>query len=391
MEAIDLERVNHFLLRKQHLTENTKTDDILQIVSDIGGLHATGATTPYVSLFARMKSFEKEDLRRELQDKRTLGRIRTVRRTLYVLTKEMIPIAHSATRKFIELRARDFEKHLGITPAIYKNTSKKILEVLDNDGLTAKEVKRALGMDLNISSIMNLMCDQGILIRGLPKKGWKSNIHRYYNFSRFLPDVDLNEVGEEKATGLLVHQYLKSFGPATEKDIVWWTGLRKTPIRKALDDIQEQLLHIEIEGLEGNFVMLGSDEKALKTTRVAQKKTVCFLPASDPHLMGYRERGRYLDYEHYNELFDPSGNATFMILLDGRAVGVWDLEKGKKPLVKLYLLEKVDSSLSKTLRRKAKDIGKFIAEKDVRTKECDSMIPLTERTMGSFMTPLKFS
>ena len=50
---IDLNSVNRFLLHKQHLTDESKTDDILQIARDIYGLHATGPTTPYVSLFAR--------------------------------------------------------------------------------------------------------------------------------------------------------------------------------------------------------------------------------------------------------------------------------------------------------------------------------------------------
>jgi len=38
---------------------------------------------------------------------------------------------------------------------------------------------------------------------------------------------------------------------------------------------------------------------------------------------------------------------------------------------------------------KAQKIGRFIADKEVTVKECDSMIPLKRRTAGGFMSPLK--
>jgi hypothetical protein len=34
-------------MRKQHLTDDSKTDDIVQIVKDVSGLHATIPKTPY--------------------------------------------------------------------------------------------------------------------------------------------------------------------------------------------------------------------------------------------------------------------------------------------------------------------------------------------------------
>jgi len=37
----------------------------------------------------------------------------------------------------------------------------------------------------------------------------------------------------------------------------------------------------------------------------------------------------------------------------------------------------------------AKKIGKFIVEREVQIKECDSMVPLTLRTAGGVMAPLK--
>ena len=61
MDPIPLSHANHFVLRKHHLTEDAKGDDITKIVKDIGGLHSTHPLTPYLSLFARKKKFKRED------------------------------------------------------------------------------------------------------------------------------------------------------------------------------------------------------------------------------------------------------------------------------------------------------------------------------------------
>jgi hypothetical protein len=67
---INLNVVNHFVSRKQHLTDDSWTDDIFQIVKDVGGLHATSPTTPYLSMFSRAKDFTREKLDEELYVKR---------------------------------------------------------------------------------------------------------------------------------------------------------------------------------------------------------------------------------------------------------------------------------------------------------------------------------
>jgi hypothetical protein len=53
------------------------------------------------------------------------------------------------------------------------------------------------------------------------------------------------------------------------------------------------------------------------------------------------------------------------------------------------LFEKARSNVLREIYSKAKKIGKFISGKEVQIKQCRSMVPLTERTMGGFMSPLR--
>lgn len=110
---------------------------------------------------------------------------------------------------------------------------------MDGQGLTTKEIKNEIGTHLDVSLIVNLMCDQGLLIRGEPKAGWKSNIHTYYPFNAYFPDLDLYAVEEADARRSLVMHYIASFGPVSEKDISWWTGFSKGETKLLLKSISE--------------------------------------------------------------------------------------------------------------------------------------------------------
>ena len=114
----------------------------------------------------------------------------------------MISYGFTATRKMAEVTSERYSKYLGIDQETYERISLQILEILKGKGLTTTEIKKELGTKLKLSSIVNLMCDQGLLIRGAPKKGWKSNIHTYFLFQEYFPDIDLN-TDEENAKKLV--------------------------------------------------------------------------------------------------------------------------------------------------------------------------------------------
>ncbi len=390
MREIDLNLVNHFVLQKQHLTERSKVDDIVRIVRDIGGLHATSPTAPYLSLLSRARNFRREQLDDELYVKRNLGKIRYVRKTVYILPKEMIPVAFAAMKKIVEPMSRQYCKYLGVTENEYRETSKRIIGILKGRGLTAKEIKKELGLTKNIFPIVNLMCDRGLLIRSAPKKGWKSNMHTYCLFNDFFPDINLRAVDGAKARELLVKQYLYSFGPVTENDAAWWTGFTRGEIRRILKVLQASITPIEIANIGRRYQMISLEEKNLRSIKHIKKHLVNFLPALDPYIMGYRDRDRYLDRENYSFVYDRSGNAASTIMLDGRITGVWDFVKGQASLIKIFLFKDVEAEVMRAIHFEAKKTGKFIAEREVQIKECSSMIPLTKRTAGGVLTPLKY-
>jgi hypothetical protein len=386
---ITLDKVNHFVLRKQHLTDDSRIDDAIRIARDIGGLHATDSVTPYLSLFARSSNFVKESLDEELYLKKSLGKIRCMRGTLYILTKDMIPMAYAATNGIVEKNSKGYAEFRGVSSEQYEEVSRVILRLLEGKDLSVFEIKKALQTQTDVPSVLNLMCDQGLLVRGRREKGWRDKRHKYSIFREYFPDVELTKYHESEAVTLLLLQYLKSFGPVTENDISWWTGLTKTRVRQALNDLKQQISRLEIADLSGDFIVLSSDLDALREAFHGKKRIVNLLPTLDPYLMGYRDRDRYLDHSKYDFVFDHSGNAAPTIMLDGRVIGVWDFERHVEPTIKIYLLEKVSRDVLKEIHLKARKMGEFIAGKEAKLRECTSMTPLKDRPAGAIMSPLR--
>jgi len=389
MNPLKLELVNQFVLQKQHLSTDSKIDDIVQIADDLCGLHATGTMEPYLTLFARTRNFEKSSLEKELYWNRTLGRIRCMRKTLFIHTKEMIPTAYSATKHIIEQYFTKFFEVYEISEAEYQEYSEKIIKILKENELPTSEVKNRLNGYKKTSQLLGLMCDQGILIRGTPVKGWKDRRNNYALFQNYFPNMNLEQYSESDAIAILVKKYLKTYGPSTENDIAWWCGIGKRKVRAELEKIESEIEKITIAGLDHEYLILKSDREKLGKIKPLKENLVILLPMLDPYIMGYKNRERYIDIEHYYYAFDRSGNATTTIILDGKIIGIWDVVDKPEPTIKTFLFKDINDKVKQLLQIKANTLGKFIIDKDVIVKECKNMEPLTERTAGNFMTPLK--
>jgi hypothetical protein len=394
MKTFPLGRVNAFVLQKHHLTEDPTASDLLEVVNDIGGLHATLATTPYISLFLRLKNFKREDLDETLYTKRLLGKVRYARKTVYVLPKDRVRTAHWALKSLLFTRLEVYLQHLGLILDEYKKLTRDILEIVKGCGKTTKEIKTELGKDafkknLNVSALVNLMCDEGLLIRGKPKAGWKSNLHTYYPFKEYFPDLNLSGMNEFDAKEQMIRQYITSYGPASVKDIAWWTGFPMGDVKEILDILKNDVISVQISGISGSYIVLSSDIGYLDSIDIPDEPRVFLLPALDPYLMGFKDRQRFLDADRSTWIYDRSGNATNSILVDGQIAGVWDWVDQKHPEIKFHLFERTGTDTKKIIKSKASHLGHFLFGTKPLIKEYDSMTPLSQRTMGGFMSPLR--
>lgn len=385
-ESPGLDAVNRIVLRKQHLAGNSTSAGIVEVVRRIGGLHNTGPSTPYLSLFARVPGFSRDMLDEEMYARRNLVRIRCMRNTMHILPCDMLPAAFVATRKITGANAGKFLEYRGVSDDEYRDLSNKITALLADGGRAIAEIKKAIGPVTNMPAVLTIMCDRGILVRG-ETPNWRSNAYTYHLFSEYLPGLSLDSIDDHDAILQLARSYFAAFGPATAEDFAWWSGLGKTKVFNALSEMP--VAHVEIQGLKGDFVLLQDDLHALNETENDAGTVVNFLPWLDPYVMGYKLRERYLSRDFYGFVFDRSGNAANTVVVNGRLSGVWDCPADEGPLVKYFLFEEADNATRKKIVAEAHRMGEFIHGKPISVKECRTMVPLPQRSAGTFMSPLK--
>ncbi len=391
MKILAINIANQFILKKHHLTEDTKINNILQITNDLCGLHATETISPYLTLFTRTNSFNKEELDRLLYKEKKLGRIRGMRKTLFIETIEMIPIVHNSIKSLTKRRDEQYLEIREISKEEYDILSKTVLEMLREKEMATTEIKKALTSQKDIVAIISIMCDQMLLIRGRPLKSWKDRRIFYAPFDKYFPNIKLDEYSQEQAISLLIQKYITSYGPVTIKDITWWLGTNKRQVLSIIDNLETNFERISLSNLNLEYYICKNDLVRLQKLKSFNINILNFLPRLDPYIMGYKDRGRYVDTKNFNYIYDRSGNGTSTIILNGRVIGIWDIIENPNPMLKVFLFEVVEENIIDKIKIEGKKIGKFMTDQVLPIKICDEMTPLTNRTMGGYMSPLKDS
>ncbi len=389
MHIDDLDLINRYVLSKQYLLPETKTDDIVEITDNIGGLHAPVSKTPFLSLLARSNTFNEAQLIEKLEDK-SFVKVKCLRASLYVLSAATLPIYYTATEKMVVAKSAKQLKQLSLSPEETDYLIDEVIELLrKGKGMTSLEINKILESQHNISPVIHYLCDKAQLIRGNPPKGWKSGNHAYYLFDSYLPNIKLNQYDEAQALELMIKQYIKAYSPVSDKDIIWWSGLSRVKVVRTLDAIADSLTTLRISNLNEDFIIFKDEQQKLEGFTKSDQPVITFLPAQDSYVVAYKIRDRYLSKDYFDNVYDRSGNATSVILVDGWISGVWDLLDSDEPWLKFYLFDNVTDALTELIHDEAEIVGKQITGKTVKVEECYSMIPLNEKNANDYLTPLK--
>jgi hypothetical protein len=383
--TLPLERVIALALDKHHLDPRSHGVDVPAIIDDLLGLHATVPTSPDLQLRARMPSFARTQLD-ELLDGGRAARVSCMRRTLFIESARTVPLVLAATR---ELRLRDRDRFLAVsgwTPRRYQRMAARVAAALAGRALDARQLRDAVGAAEPLSPVLIVMCDEGRLVRWSGANGWRSSRPRYRRFDEALPDVRLEAWAEDAAVRELVDRYIRRYGPVTEADVAWWTGLRRPAVRAAIDSLDD-LVRVRVEGLRGVFLLHGADVPPAERTGASPRPTMSLLPVLDPYLQSHHERTRFVASRHRRFVIDSSGNMTSVILLDGRLAGVCDLVAHPAEL-RLCFFDAVETATRRGVHSLAIDVAAFVTGDAVPVVKVDRMTPLTDRSAGRFRSPL---
>ncbi|MHB1595271.1 MAG: winged helix DNA-binding domain-containing protein [Streptosporangiaceae bacterium] len=351
-------------------------------------LHATDPATVYLSIRARtdppITAGEIED---SLYERRELVRMLAMRRTVFAVPAESVPIVQVSTSDRIgrDQRARLVRllANAGVATrpeAWLADVEKSVLAALAARGGTATAAelsadeprlkttvllaagKRYQASQAITSRVLLVLAAQGEIVRGRPVGTWLSQQYRWALAGHWLPAPTGESMpdgpaqpaaaeGEQAARAGLARQWLAAFGPAPVADLKWWSGWTLTQVRKAVADCGA--VEVEIAGATGAVL---PDDLAPTGDPVPW---AALLPALDPTVMGWQDRSWFLD-PHGPALFDTFGNAGPTVWLNGRVVGGWAQRADGK--IALRLFEDVGTEGRRMIDDEAGRLGAWLGE-----------------------------
>ena len=347
-------------------------DNVESVADRLVGLHSSDPTTVYLSAWARVAGFSREDLADALYERRSLLRMLGMRKTLFVQTRRNAAVMDAAcTRKLAPPERRRLAKLLedqGITSdgdAWVEDVIQKTQRSFDSRGVaTARELKEDVselretiqyapdksygGTFGVVTRILFFMACDRLIVRAEPLGSWVSGQYRWARLHEWIGE-DLPELDPAEAQAELLGRWLAAFGPGTFTDLKWWTGWTMRDTKAALAAIDA----VEVGLDEGTGWVLPDDVDQTDKP----EPWVALLPSLDPTTMGWKERGWYLG-DYAGELFDRNGNAGHTIWVDGRVVGAWAARDNGH--VVWELLEDVGSDAEALIEVRAAELEEWL-------------------------------
>jgi len=312
-------------------------DDVAAIARSVVALHATDPMTVVLGALLRMRTPDQRAVEAALFEDRTVARVMAMRRTLWVVPVDDVPVLQSAAadgvavaerKRLVKLLedagvAEDGEAWLAeVEPAAIATFDElgeaAASQLADAVPALATRVTLAAGKGYETtvslaSRLLTVLGAEGHLVRGRPKGRWTGTQHHWSSARRWFGELPPPPPAEE-ARARLAEAWLARFGPATVADLKWWTGWTLGQTRAALAGIATE--EVALDG-EPGIVLAGDTDPT-----PPPEPWVALLPSLDPTVMGWQARDWYLG-GHRAALFDGYGNAGPTIWVDGRAVGAW--------------------------------------------------------------------
>jgi Winged helix DNA-binding domain len=364
-------------LARRQLLRGAGGCDSVAVTRALVALHSSDPATVFLSVRARMPGFCPEHLEHQLYNERLLVRVLGMRRTLFVVSRDLVPTVYAACTDLIAVRERRRLEKMIVESGIAKRPAawltracKAALAALEARGeaftreiaadvpMLAKRLRLGAGTRFEVAQsaarVLRQLAMEGEVMRGRPRGAWPNGEYRWVQTVSWLGEP-LARVDPEGARAELLSEWLAAFGPATDTDIRWWTGWTAREARAALAAVPHET--VDLDGAEG-FVLAGDGERV-----DAPEPEAVLLPTLDPTTMGWKERDWYLGANE-SVLFDRSGNAGPTVWWDGRVVGGW-AQRGDGEIV-FELLVDIGAEGARAVEAEADALAAWLGDARIR-------------------------
>ncbi|GAA3027590.1 winged helix DNA-binding domain-containing protein [Gordonia defluvii] len=366
---------------RQLLDRHEAPPTVAAVADRLVALHATTASTVYLSTWARAPQLTVGDVDAALYEHRSVVKHLGMRRTLFVTSQDVLDEVLGAVSARVAASERtnmlrDLRRSPDIDdPDTWIDTAcAAALAALDAGGPQPTRQLRAAvpilaqriegpadsswGGPMQMGSrILNYLAASGQIVRGPDDGPWYTSRITWGPMARWLGREPAGLSLDQGHLGL-IERWLRVFGPGTETDIAWWLGSTKTAVRRTL--AQLQVVEVDLDDGQTGYVLPDDAETA---DPAPDDDAVTLLPELDPTTMGHKQRGFFLG-ETEKLLFDRNGNGGTTAWWRGQVVGGWlprPAGDARGPGIELVLCDKVPARVERALRARGDELARWCA------------------------------
>ncbi|HSJ85043.1 MAG TPA: winged helix DNA-binding domain-containing protein [Acidimicrobiia bacterium] len=368
MVDVDRARVLGFRTTRHHLDRRLAADALTE-AAGTAGIQESSPGTAGISFHARVRGVTSDRLQSALTVDKTLVTVWAMRGAPYIVptdeiaifTTGSLPTGEESLRTYFGGWAKALRDIGSSLEDLVARAAEVAAQVLDGRTLVVDEFRHAIAG--HMPEIRGLKPPSGAharlpepLFRLLGQMGLACIVDARRMTDAIIARTDQwlgstsTSIGEDQARAELLRRFLRCYGPATAKAFAEWTTRSVSDAQSVFSDIETDLVDDD-----SGERLLAEDLRALKARR--KPSGVRLVPAHDPFLQ-QRDRERLLpDQKKRKLLWRPVG-APGLLLVDGKAAGVW---KSSRDGEILNVTVEPFATISKSVRRMVSDEAEAIA------------------------------
>jgi winged helix DNA-binding protein len=352
---VDPGRLARLRAATQLLHRPASVHDPAELARAIAGAQAQDVYAGPLTFRSRSRRLTAAEITRARTEERSLLRTWVMRTTIHLIPSDdagwWLPLFEPGIERWSRRRLAQ----LGMPPGQDEKALKLIGGMLEREGpLTRSEIAERLtraGIELNGETrlhVMGLAVTSGVACLG-PDRGKSTCLLRREDWLGRLPAFD-----HDKALAELARRYLRAFGPATDRDFAYWSGLGLREVRAGLKAIAKETEQVYVGG-EAMLALRG------KRPRLPAKGQVRMLGNFDTYLLGWKDRGFSVSGGHTAHVKEGGGGWIRPVVVeDGVVIGGWrSSRKGGRIEVTLNLPRRERERLGAQLEAEVADIARF--------------------------------
>jgi hypothetical protein len=305
--------LNRTLLQRQHLLERT-TLPPLRMVEHLVGLQAQEPLPPYLSLAARISSFDPHPVSAALQD-RTAVRVLLMRGTIHLVTPADALTLRPFVQPHLDKVSRNSAASRPAGDVARDELAKAADAAFDGGPLTFKALGEVLGEafpGVPANALANRLREMSPLVQVPPRGQWKRPGGVVYQPLQAWLDAEVVEPDPAE----IVRRYLRAFGPATPADVTAWSGV--TGMREVFQAMADELTVLVDDDGRNAFDLAG-----LPLADEDRPAPVRLLGRYDNVWLSHAGRDRVTTPEHRRRWMGTNGGVGHTVFVDGMLEGLW--------------------------------------------------------------------